>query len=1250
MLSSPVKEFQHSIMIITRRFFRMKRFFSFLTAAAAVCCISAALSAADAKPFRLYKNPSLSPLQFRDSAGRALYFGKYDGHKLVSSPAGTASVDANDLEEVDEVMALTPDFWVEQSKVLQNLGTDLALAPYGYAVSIYIPVHYDFISRHPEEAKSLPQDSFYWSVPRRIWYDRDMNYIRIEGKKPENAAFYRIVCPYGPANRHMAIRPNKQAPPKAAESRKQHPGEIVLNPKADLRERYAATELSRMIGMITETSGVPIVAEPSKDAAFRIHIGPSSDFVKQNFAEDLKALAGKDGFALRKKGNDIAAFGATSRGTIHAMVRLLERNTDFIWFRPDVRYGFSYTKKDVLTFDTADERSVPAFPLRTWGGPGNNDFGNCHRWYTFNYTNLGYHVGNGIFSVWNYRSKELGQFCTIGKNFMTLPFMIEDKPEHYPLVNGVRRYKDRIGQPCFTNPEVVQNSIKALSILLEEIPEELDFFSYDYSDSWVCCECDNCMAPIALPDGNTLKAKSISAQADPWFRSTRTFMMGNMIAEEVNRLRPGLPTQMLAYIYTSANPAVKLNPNLKVLFASYDTGNMRFPLHDQMTRDWYGYAPESWGLRFKKWIEENPASAGIYEYFFTASPAMFADAFAENLRDMVKGNAGWRIYSQSQGDDSNKSIESFGTNAMMWDTNAMDQWIISRLMWDPGQKVEDLRADFLKRVYQNAEPEMTEYYQLFGKKWLDKNCGIFINCHTWASNVYYDFIQKPKIENDLFRLMNQAAEKTTSPAAKTHLERKMTALKTMKEASGRVELPVVDELASDWKDFSSPHWNRAVENSRFHLPLNKDWEKNLSKAQTKIQTACNAEYLFFRITTDSKSKVRPRTKENPGMRTDTVELRFKYGRDRTRSFIICGDGSYADYENWNYTWNSKWNVNIVKQKDGWGAVGRIPIQTVREKPESEVKYLYLRTAPDGEFSFSRSDKNRTLTYPGDHSGTFSPFVFADPSRFLPKMDPAAGEMPGAPKILVLNEDFPVKGGKPYVVRFKAKTSAMYIPDYLRADAARRNGGRLFPQWEFVFKLQNGGEKVIGSQNKNITGTAMEEYTDQFFAPEGAVSVRLRVKQPNGKHKAAATVKDMTVSPLDMDGAVNLNWDFSCGNVFTGWEPIDGAGMREINGKKVMDSGYGFCSARFPLEEGRKYIITGKHKTYAGYNPIEIFYYDKDGKYIRQASYGTEREEYLFRLVTPPGTKYGSLRIYSQYLESCSVKPDTAPDDSSADGQ
>ncbi len=1224
----------------------------FSVAALFTFCLSA-LTAAEAKPYRLYKNPSPGqPVQFRDETGRSLYFGNYRSNILVSSPAGTVSADTAGnapLIEVSEKTELTPDFWIEQSKVLTNTGTEVTVAPYGYAVSIYIPVHYEFQSHYPESAKDLPRDQYYWSTPGRIWYDKDMNYLQVGGKQPENAVFYRVVCPYGPANYNMTLKPKKKGkefivPPAPEQKLSLHPGEIVLDKSADLRERYAATELSRTIGMLTNTAGVPIVSVPSKTDGFHIYIGASSPFVQKHFAADLKKLKGKDGYALRKLGNDFAVFGATSRGTIHAMARFLETNTDFIWFRPDVRYGMSFTPRKELKFDKfVLETSSPAFPLRTWGGPGNNDFGNCHRWYTYNYTNLGYSVRNGIFNARHYRCKELGQFCSLGANFMALPFMIEEKPEHYPQVNGVRRYKNRSGQPCYSNPEVIRNSIKAVGILLKEIPEELDFFAYDYSDSWICCECDECMKPIQLPDGKTLAPKSSSAQADPWFRSTRTFMVGNLIAEEVNRLRPGLPTQMLAYIYTSANPAVKLNPNLKVLFASYDTGNMRFPLHDQMTRDWYGYAPESWGLRFKKWITENPASAGIYEYFFTAAPAMFADAFAENLRDMVKAKAGWRIYSQSQGDDSHKSIESFGTNAMMWDTNAMDQWIISRLMWNPDQKVEDLRADFLNRVYQNAAPEMAEYYRLFGKRWLDKNYKGFINCHTGASAVFYEYIQKAGIEKELFSLMKTAAEKTDSPAAKIHLERKMSTLKTMKDAAGRVEIPVVDELAADWKDPESPHWNRAAENSNFRLPLNSDWTKNQAKAQTKIQTACDAAYLYFRIMTDSPGTaelLNQAKEENPHITGDSVELRFKSSRDSTHLFAVSGDGSYADYKDWNYTWDSRWEVKFFRKDGKWGATGRIPMQSVRTKPDADVLYLYLRTAPDGEFSFSRSDKNRNMTYPCDHKNVYSPFIFAEDSLFRKELDAIPENHPGTQEKRIVSGEFPVAAGKPYTVTFKAKTTAVFFPVQHRMDASRKFAA-MFPRWELAFKLKNGQEKVIAGRYKNISRLEMTEYTDQFFAPENAVSVSLRIRQPDGKFKADAVLDtdSIRVTELDMQGYLNLNWNFVCGEAYTGWESamID-AGMRTVNGKSVMDSGYGICSAGFPLEAGKKYVINAKRTIRGGYHPIEVCFMDKDGKHLRWGSFSSDKEECTFQFIPPAGTTQGFLRVYSQYMESCGVKP------------
>ncbi len=202
------------------------------------------LSAAEAKPFTLYSNPSGKPVQFRDAEGHVLYFGNYGGHKLVSSPAGTVSVTVSGdaaLTEVTNSVSLTPDFWIEESKVISNAGTDVEVAPYGYAVSICIPITYDFVHRYGDNAKDLPRDSYYWSTPRRIWYDKDMNYLRVDGKRPENAFYYRILCPYGPANHHMALKPNALSLPEIAGVLPLHPGEIVLSPKADLRERYAAT-------------------------------------------------------------------------------------------------------------------------------------------------------------------------------------------------------------------------------------------------------------------------------------------------------------------------------------------------------------------------------------------------------------------------------------------------------------------------------------------------------------------------------------------------------------------------------------------------------------------------------------------------------------------------------------------------------------------------------------------------------------------------------------------------------------------------------------------------------------------------------------------------------------------------------------------------------------------------------------------------------------------------------------------------
>ena len=83
------------------------------------------------------------------------------------------------------------------------------------------------------------------------------------------------------------------------------------------------------------------------------------------FPEDKAALEGSDGFAVRRRDGTIYVMSPEPRGCIYGVYALIERNSDFIFPRPDSEPVFTRVPK--LELREADFRERPAFDqLRGW--------------------------------------------------------------------------------------------------------------------------------------------------------------------------------------------------------------------------------------------------------------------------------------------------------------------------------------------------------------------------------------------------------------------------------------------------------------------------------------------------------------------------------------------------------------------------------------------------------------------------------------------------------------------------------------------------------------------------------------------------------------------------------------------------------------------------------------------------------------------------------------------------------------------
>ena len=953
-----------------------------LLAVIALTVIRAEAARFPVEPMTVYRTEKATDIQFYDAEGRAIFLGTHANAKLVASPmdAVSANVPLKPVEITPAGITIDdPAFWCERSLVEVNTGDRLRVRPGGYAVSIFLPACFDYRATRDPADKRKP-DEYDQECMFRLWYDRDMREIGNcrsfhlgADAAPKEAVYVRFLIPwsqYDNFQKQQLFRPywNEDHRYYAKRGTKDseifknvpkpvfHPGEIVLGPSPDCREVYAAAELVRETKTVTGKV-LPVVTTPTKGSAFRIHIGRKAAERAGYFRGQLggkselaEKLEGTDGYAIRRKGRDIYVFGALPLGTIYASMKLLENLTDFCWWRPERGLGLSFTPRETIDFASAkdcDDR--PVFRHRTFY---------CG-WCPCNYAYDDWALRHGLariyrpgrtFGAIHYHAKSRGFICALGANFVDLAMRGNKSREEFGcVVNGKR--KVGAGQPCYSNPEVVKATVANVNRILDDAPEEWDYFFFEYIDSWQCCECAECLKPIRLPQGGELACKDRIGK-DSTFRSTRTYMVANEVAKAVTSRFPAKKTLMYAYIYTAAPPEVKLHPSLRVNYATYASASMRF---SSMEQDAGG---DDWPGRTARWCEREPQAMGMYEYYGTSAPGMYAEVAAANLRQMADVGGTFSVYTESMNDgqEAKGPVERPGS---LWNVNAVEQVLIASLFWNPYQDVGKARSEVLRRIYGDGAADMEEFYRLFATRWFDRSFKTWMNCHTPMPDVYTEFVIKPKIEEKVYAAFDRALAKVKAPAAKRHLERMISVYREMRRATGRVDIPAVPELAGEWKSPTSPQWEKAftLKDFRDALPdpddpaqMTCDLAKTpppTSKTKTRVDFACDSRYLYWRVEQDGRGGY--------------TELRF-------------GVGKFMDAHSFFTTGKTRLET------------GRVPMAAIREDPAGVIHYIVRRFDAKGNCSFGRGLDNVTRAYPGQSAPSYSKLCPSVDSVFDPSDD------------------------------------------------------------------------------------------------------------------------------------------------------------------------------------------------------------------------------------------------------------------------
>lgn len=712
---------------------------------------------------------------------------------------------------------------------------------------------------------------------------------------------------------------------------------IVLDPtsREDRVLRHAAEELQGTVALLTGVT-LPIAygfaeAERRLPSANGICLGkrllpgarPFSDDVWRERLAATDGNCGKDGYAIRldpANPRHLHVFGVTSKGTMNGVFTLLENNADIIWSRPDEELGtvFTPTPGKLEFVWGRDFVTAPATRARGWNGGAKGVV-----WASRNRCNL-FNGGGGLdISHQNDLKGRYGVYCQRHIYGHTLHFFLRgcEDPEIFARDEKGNRLVGTPGwgnNPCFTSPRALDVFASNLVDCARMSPAGTDKIYVAIEDTWDLCRCANCLKPIRLADG-TLLAKEAEN-----FRSTQVWTFYNRAAERLSREVPGMKLVNLAYFFSAPPPACAMRPDVHPEFAPYVRTNDKAPIFAPENAVWMKWLI-GWGWLCKD-IE-------TYDYYGLGLgfPRPLADVRAWDFAVMNPFVVGLTSENNTMADRTERE-------RAIWDVSAMEQWVMTRLYWDPAQDIEKLRKYFIRRTYREAAPTVERVYGLIRNEWFKSPRASTLGDDPidLAKLLIVSKGHAPAVSNMLERAVATAVHPKAKVLA-TRLRDRLLQLVNSAAAlvNPKAQLPLVRVEADP--DYEDAVWTRAATLEPFVRCFKSDG-KTPALHPTDVRAFHDSDNLRLRIRCTDPDIARVKKAVVPDgakeLIVEGVHLEIYVGDPLSEGsyylFSVSPDDVAADWASHGGTaWDGVWSHRARRTPDGWEALVTIPLKTVR---------------------------------------------------------------------------------------------------------------------------------------------------------------------------------------------------------------------------------------------------------------------------------------------------------------------------------